>query len=185
MKRYVNLLRATLLLPVIVMLCLLSSCGVDDSVQNMEVETEESVNLPSREITAVSMEIEFAKKAITGLGWTWRIISPGGERDFEMDETVIPGRFNLFVEDGLVTRQFVDGVLPYKTLIDLPYETVEVVLDSEGLSHRIVSIDGSTVRVDDIYEPGQYDLYLVDGIVKNHSIDVVFLDQIWDEPLSE
>lgn len=185
MKRYVNLLRATLLLPVIGMLCLLSSCGGDDSVQNIGVETEESVDLPSREITAVSMEIEFAKKAITGLGWTWRVIPPGSEKNWEADETLIPGRFNLFVEDGVVTRQVVDGVPPYKTLIDLSYETAETLLDMEGLEHQIVSINGNTVLEDDTYEPGRYELFLVDGIVKKQSIDMVFLDQIWDEPLSE
>jgi hypothetical protein len=181
MKRYIKILRAALLLPVIVGLFCLSGCSRDDSVQNVEVESEESVNLPSREITAVSLDIEFAKKAITGLGWTWRIIPPGSERNFEMDETLIPGRFNLFVEEGIVKRQIVDGVLPFKTLIDLPYDTAETILDQEGLSRRIVSVDGTTILDDDTYEPGRYDLYLVDRIVKKQSIDMVFLDQIWDE----
>ena len=161
MKRYINFLRLTLLLSVFGALCCLSSCSGDDSAQNSGVETEESIDLPSREITAVSLEVEFAKKAITGLGWTWRIIPPGGEKAFEMDETLIPGRFNLFVEEDIVTRQVVDGVLPYKTLIDLTYDTAEALLDMEGLQYRIVSVDGNVFPQDDTYEPGRYDLYLV------------------------
>ena len=185
MKRYMNFFRLTLLLPVFGVLCLTSSCSGDDSVQNSGVEIEESFGLPAREITAVSLEVEFAKKAIIGLGWTWRIIPPGGEEAFEMDETLIPGRFNLFVEEGIVTQQVVDGVLPFKTLIDITYETAEALLDMEGLQHRIVSIDGQYFPQDDTYEPGRYDLYLVDGIVENHGIAVIYLDQIWDEPSSE
>ena len=185
MKRYINFLRLTLLLSVFGALCCLSSCSGDDSAQNSGVETEESIDLPSREITAVSLEVEFAKKAITGLGWTWRIIPPGSEKRWEMDETLIPGRFNLFVEEGIVRRQVVDGVLPYKTLIDLTYELAETLLDIEGLQHRVVSINGNMLVEDDTYEPGRYQLFLVDGLVQKQSIDMVFLDQIWDEPSSE
>ena len=96
------------------------SCSSDENVEAPKNTDQEQNDLPAQELTAVGMTFEEAKPAIAGLGFTWALASEDGVTYPAGPE--VPGRFNLYVREGVVYRQLVDGVQPYLNVNALSIE---------------------------------------------------------------
>ena len=157
---------------------LLMSCSSNKSVEVQEIAEQERNLIPAQELTAVGMELEDAKLAITGLGFTWVIASEDGVTYPTGPE--VPGRFNLYVVEGIVYRQLVDGVQPYINVNAMPLEDAQDVITGNGWTYKITHIDGNRVRDDDSKVVGRYNLWITtSGSVVFHEIDTVRLDEVW------
>ena len=166
-------------LTALIFCALVTACSSEQKDEVLDSAIQESVQLPAQELTAVGMELEEAKQAITGLGFTWVVASEDGTTfpvGFE-----VPGRFNLHVLGGIVYRQLVDGVQPYINVNAMSIEEAEDVIFHNGWTYRITVIDGNPVIDDDSKIAGRYNLWITSlSEVVNHEIDTVRLDEIWE-----
>lgn len=157
---------------------LLVSCSSNKTVEVSESAEQERNLVPAQELTAVGMKLEDAKLAIAGLGFTWIVASEDGVTFATGAE--VPGKFNLYVREGIVYRQLVDGVQPYINVNAMSIEEAQDVIENNGWTHRITYIDGDPVTEDDSKVAGRYNLWITTtGEVVNHEIDTVRLDEIW------
>ena len=176
--------RRNSLLAILTACVLLVSCSSNKSAEVSESVEQQANALPAQELTAVGMTFEEAKLAIVGLGFTWVLASEDGV-DFPTGPEV-PGRFNLYVIEGIVYRQLVDGVQPYINVNAMSIEEAQDVIEFNGWTHRVTYVDGDPVREYDSRIPGRYNLWVTTlGEVVNHQIDVVRLDEIWQPSTSE
>ena len=163
---------------------LLMSCSSNKSVEISESANQEDNLVPAQELTAVGMRLEEAKLAITGLGFTWVIAGEDGTTFPTGAE--VPGKFNLYVREGIVYRQLVDGVQPYKNVNALSLEEAEDVITANGWTYRVTYINGDRVIDDDSRVAGRYNLWITTlGEVVNHESDTVRLDEIWQPSATE
>ena len=173
------------LLLVTVTVCLFfAGCASDESLKVSDSANHESHLLPSKELTAVGMNFGQAKLAIDDLGFTWVLVNEDGVEFLPGPE--VPGRFNLHVVEGIVTRQTVDGVKPYLNVNAMDTLEAQDVIVANGWTYRVTVVDGVRVIEDDSRVPGRYNLWVTTGgKVVFHEIDLVRLDEIWEPSVAD
>ena len=172
------------LLAAISMCFLFTGCSSDENVEVLDNLEREMQDLPSQELTSVGMTVAAAKLAIEGLGYSWVVASEDGVNFVPGPE--FPGRFNLHVTDGIVSRQTVDGVEPYLNVNAMDTVQAQDLIMARGWTYRVTVTDGVRVIDDDSRVPGRYNLWVTsDGKVVFHEIDTVRLDEIWQPSTSE
>ena len=158
---------------------LCTGCSSEENLEVLDSANKRAQLLPSQELTAVGMDKEAAVLAIDGLGFSWFVVSEDGVQ--YLPGLKVPGRFNLHVVDGVVTRQTVDGVDPYVNVNAMDTIEAQDLITDKGWTYRVTVIDGVRVIEDDSRVPGRYNLWVTTGgKVVNHEIDAVRLDEIWD-----
>ena len=171
------------LLAAIALCFFFTGCSSGENLEVLDSADREMQGLPSQELTAVGMTLAQAKLAIEGLGYSWVVASEDGLNFLPGLE--VPGRFNLHVIDGIVSRQTVDGVEPYLNVNAMDTLDAQDLINSRGWTYRVTVINGVRVIEDDSRVPGRYNLWVTTGgKVVFHEIDLVRLDEIWQPSTS-